>query len=79
MRIRAKLYGTLGRRFPAYEHAQGIEVEIPEGATVKELLALLDIPDSQKPVVAIDGRIRKPDEPIEGGAHVHVFDPIHGG
>ena len=79
MRITAKLYGTLSGRFPGYQHAQGIEVEIPDGATVKDLLALLEISESKGAVVAMEGRILKGDDTIRRGVPVHVFNAIHGG
>jgi sulfur carrier protein ThiS len=79
MKMRVKLYGTLSQLFPGYQHAQGFEVEIPDGATVRDLLALLEISESQKAVVAMEGRIRKPDDKIRRGAPVHVFQAIHGG
>ena len=62
MHITARLYGTLSHRFPGYQHAQGIEVEIPNGATVKDLLALLEISESKGAVVAMEGRILKADD-----------------
>ena len=79
MRITAKLYGTLSHSFPGYQHAQGIEVEIPDGATVNDLLALLEISESKKAVVAMEGRILKGDDPIRRGVPVQVFNAIHGG
>jgi sulfur carrier protein ThiS len=62
MKMRVKLYGTLSQRFPGYQHSQGIEVEIPDGATVKGLLAPLAISESQGAVVAMDGRILEADD-----------------
>jgi sulfur carrier protein ThiS len=47
MRIRVKLYGTLSQQFPQYRHSEGMEVEIPDGATVKDLLARLEISEKQ--------------------------------
>jgi sulfur carrier protein ThiS len=47
MRIRVRLYGTLSQDIPDYHHAEGIEVEIPDGATVKDLLARLEISEKQ--------------------------------
>jgi hypothetical protein len=41
MKMRAKLYGTLSQHIPGYQHLQGIEVEIPEGVTAKDLLGRL--------------------------------------
>ena len=79
MRIKAKLYGTLSQRFPGYSHSEGIELDLPEGATVKELFALLEIPESQKAVLTMEGRIQKPGDVLQSGAQVHIFNPIHGG
>ncbi len=79
MKVRVKLYGTLGQRFPGYQHSQGIEVEIPEGATVQDLLALLEISESQGAVVVVEGRILKADDHMRGGAPVSVFQSMSGG
>jgi len=79
MRLRVKLYGTLGQRFPGYQHSQGIEVELPDGATVKDLLALLKISKSQGAVVVMGGRILKAHDKMRCGVSVHVLQAIHGG
>jgi len=79
MRVKVKLYGILSQRFPGYQHSQGIEVETPNGATVKDLLALLEIPKSQGAVVAMEGRILKMYDKIKCGVNVHVLQAIHGG
>ena len=79
MELRVKLYGSLSQRFPNYQHSQGIEVEIPDGATVKDLLALLEISESQGAVVALEGRILKVDDTIRGGVPVNIFQPLSGG
>jgi sulfur carrier protein ThiS len=79
MRIRVKLYGTLSQQFPQYRHSEGMEVEIPDGATVKDLLARLEISEKQGAVVAIEGRILKADDMMQGGAPVHVLQSLSGG
>lgn len=79
MKVKVSLYGTLNRRVPGYRHSQGIEVELPDGATVNDLLVLLGISESHKAVVAIDGRIRKANDKIPSGARAQVFQPVHGG
>ena len=79
MRMRVKLYGTLSHQFPDYRHSEGIEVEIPEGTTVKGLLARLEISESQGAVVAMEGRILKADDKIRCGVPVNVLQAIHGG
>ena len=79
MKVRVKLYGTWRERFPDYQHSQGIEVEIPEGATVQDLLALLEISESQGAVVIMEGRVLKPDDQMRCGVPVDVFQSIRGG
>jgi sulfur carrier protein ThiS len=79
MKMSVKLFGTLRERFPDYRHQDGIEVEVPDGATAKELLFLLKIPESNGAVVAMEGRILKRDDKMQHGAQVYVFQAIHGG
>jgi sulfur carrier protein ThiS len=79
MKVKVKLYGTLSERFPGYQPSQGTEVEIPDRATAKDLLTLLGIPDSQKPVVIVEGRILKADDKMRGGVPVSVMQAISGG
>lgn len=79
MKLRVNLYGTLSQRFPDYRHSQGIEVEIPDGATVKDLLALLEISESQGAVVIAEGRILKADDKMRCGVPVNILQAIYGG
>ena len=79
MKMRVKLYGTLSQRFPGYQHSQGVEVEIRDGATVKDLLALLQISESQGAVVIVEGRVLKADDKMRCEVPVNVFQTIQGG
>ena len=79
MEVRVKLYGTLSQRFPDYQPSQGMQVEIPDGATAKDLLALLEIPESQGAVIVAEGRVLKGDDRIQCGVSVTVLQSIGGG
>ena len=79
MKIRVKLFGTLSQRFPGYQHSRGMEVEISDGATAEDLLALLEIPESRGAAVAVEGRILKADDRIGCGAPVHILQVVQGG
>jgi sulfur carrier protein ThiS len=79
MKVRVKLYGTLAERLRPDERANGIEVEIPEGATAGALLAALGISEPQGGVVVVDGRVLAVDDKLGCGAAVSVFQPIGGG
>ena len=79
MKVTVKLFGTLSSGIPGYDHAHGLEVDLPEGAIVNDLMVLLEISERQKAVVAIDGRIRKGSYKILSGACAQIFQPMHGG
>jgi sulfur carrier protein ThiS len=79
MKVRVKLFGILSQRVPGYQQSQGMEIEVPDGATVKDLLALLDISEPRGVTVAVEGRILKADDRIGCGAPVHVLQILSGG
>ena len=79
MKIRVKLYGTLTQQVPGYQHSQGVEVEIPDGASVKDFLARLEISEKQGAVVIMDGQILKADDTMRGGVPIHVLQSLSGG
>jgi sulfur carrier protein ThiS len=79
MKVAVKLYGTLGERLTPDERAHGIEVEIPEGATARDLLGVLGIAEPRGGVVVVDGRVLAADDEIRRGAAVSVFQAIGGG
>jgi molybdopterin synthase sulfur carrier subunit len=79
MKIRVRLYGTLRQGLPADRQSEGIEVEIPEGATVRDLLVQLGIPESQGISVVIRGRVLAAEDVVQPGAPVEVFQAIGGG
>jgi sulfur carrier protein ThiS len=62
-----------------YDHARGLEVDLPEDSSIRDLLDELKIAQSKRPVVSIDGSIRKKDHRISDGAQIYVFQPVHGG
>ena len=79
MKVSVKLYGTLSQRFPDYRHSEGVEVEIPDGATVQDLLTLLEISESQGAVVIAEGQILKADDKMPYGVPVRVLQALYGG
>ncbi len=79
MKVRVKLFGVLGQRFPGYHHEQGMDVEIPDGARVKDLLAHLEISKSFGGVVAMEGKLLAEYGKLENGAEVNIFQSVFGG
>ena len=79
MKIRVKLFGTLPQRYPDYDSTQGLEVEIPDGARVKDLLAHLELSASDGGLVAIDNLVVPHDHELTDGASVRIFQRAFGG
>ena len=79
MKIRVKLFGTLPQRYPDYDSARGLELEIPDGAKVKDLLARLEISAADGGLVAIDNRVVRHDDELKEDSSVRIFQRAFGG
>jgi len=79
MRVRVKLFGTLPQRYPGYDSSQGLEVEIPDGAKVKNLLARLEIYASDGGLVVVDNLVVQQDDVLQEGVAVRIFQSALGG
>jgi sulfur carrier protein ThiS len=79
MKITIKLFGTLIEKFPDYLPDQGLEVDLPKGSKVADLLAFLDISEDQGGAVLMDSRFLPKDETLTPGAQVLIFQALNGG
>ncbi len=79
MKIRVKLFGTLPKRYPGYDPSQGLEVEIPDGAKVKDLLTRLEIVASDGGLVAVDNLVVQHEDALKEGISVRIFQSAFGG
>ena len=77
--MKVRLFGTLSRYYAEYRPIQGIDLEIAEGSRVKDLLAVLGIPESEKVAVTMAGRIIKAEEPLKKDASVNIVQAYQGG
>jgi sulfur carrier protein ThiS len=79
VKVKVRLFGTLGQNISGYRQSQEIEFEIPDGTTVKDLLAHLEIPVFQGAIIIAEGKVLKADDVIQDGAHINVMQAIRGG
>jgi sulfur carrier protein ThiS len=79
MKIRVILFGTLRKSFADHDPVHGMEVEIPEGSTVGDLIAHIDLPAKKFGLVSVDGQLVKAGNLLQENAVVRVFQPIFGG
>jgi sulfur carrier protein ThiS len=69
----------MSRELPSYSTVNGLEMDLKEGARVRDLLADLNIAAVRKGIVMVNGLARKADDPLRDGEEVLVFSQIAGG
>lgn len=77
MRVQVRLFATLARH--AADHGGVLELELPEGSTIGDLVSLLKLPPEELKVTFVNGRRRPLDYPLHVGDRVGMFPPIGGG
>ena len=79
MKIKVKLFGTLEQDFPGYDSLKGIEVDIPDDARIKDLLAHLDIPKTKGCFVSMNNTIVKDEDKLINESTVMILQALAGG
>jgi molybdopterin synthase sulfur carrier subunit len=79
MLVRAKLFATLRRCVPGAASRVPLEVELPDGATVADLVKHFNLPPDAVRVAFVNGRARPDDWQLEPGDEVSLFPPLGGG
>ena len=79
MKVKVRLFGTLGKQFPGHDPLSGFTVEVPDNSTVGELLEQLQIPKAKIGLVSVQGRLVKADKTLKPDDFVRIFRPIFGG
>lgn len=77
--VHVGLYGPLRHHFPDAELGEHVEVEMPDGATIGELVDKLALPADQVKVVFVNHRIRGEGHVLQDGDRVGIFPPVGGG
>ena len=88
MKIYVKLYATLTQYIPEailgqYAHRTGagsrLEMSLPEGSTLDDLIAHLEFPRGQVKVIFVNAMARDLDYRLQPGDEIGIFPPIGGG
>jgi molybdopterin converting factor small subunit len=77
--IRVKLFATLCRYLSNAAPGIPFEMELPEGATVGELVNQLKLPLEEVKVFFVNGRARPPDWVLNSNDEVGIFPLVAGG
>jgi len=79
LQLTVKLYGTLDKWVPGYDHESGCVVQMAAASTVADLVGHLGIPPRSVGIVSVNGQMARKDDPLPDRAVVKVFHPIFGG
>ena len=79
MKVRVKLFATLCRYFSNAAPGIPFEMELPEGATLADLVNHLKLPREEVKVFFVKGRARPGNWYLEEGDEVGIFPLIAGG
>ncbi|MFQ5380507.1 MAG: MoaD/ThiS family protein [Dehalococcoidia bacterium] len=76
--VRVVLHADL-RRFRPDGSGGPLELELPPEASVADLLARLNVPDSEMLTVGLNGELGAADSILAAGDEVTLFSPMEGG
>jgi molybdopterin converting factor small subunit len=79
MKVHVKLFASLRKYLPSDARDDTITLDVPEGATVAEIVTRLGIPDEHARMVVCGGRQVEISTPVLDGQQVSVFPPLAGG
>ena len=81
MKLHIRAYANLAQQIYTYGQRAGstVELELPEGKSIADLLQALKLPIHQTKIVFVNGRSRDFDYKLSDGDHVGIFPPLGGG
>jgi molybdopterin synthase sulfur carrier subunit len=79
IQVQTRVYATLRRFWPGLGLGEPLLVELPEGATVGQLLEKLDLPEDEIKIVFVNNLVRERDHMLADGDRLGIFPPVGGG
>lgn len=83
MKVTLKLYASLGAFLPAGTQRNAIQLDVPDGATVGELLKRNNVPRENCHLILVNGNFAPPasadGKTLADGDTVAVWPPVAGG
>ena len=77
--VHVKLFATLRKYRPDLGLGEAFAVEVPDGATVADLVRLLGLPEDQVRIVFVNAVASEQDHVLSEGDQVSIFPPVGGG
>jgi sulfur carrier protein ThiS len=79
MKIEVALYATLARYLPPDAQNRKASIEVKDGATVREVMNQLGIPQDLPNILLVNGRQAPEDAILKDGETLSIFPPLAGG
>ena len=79
MHVHVTAYGDLRRYLPATERESGAALDLPEGATLIQLLAALHLPHQRTWLICVNDDVVDLNHALADGDRVELLLPIGGG
>lgn len=77
--LQVRLYASLRKYQPGLGHGESLQVQLPEGSRIADLLDRLGVPKNETKQVFVNGRLQVSDYVLKDGEEVGIFPPIAGG
>jgi len=77
--VQVRLFATLRRHVPDLGLGEAMPVELPDGATVGQLVERLGLPADQVKIVFVNGVAQEDGSRLSDGDEVGIFPPVGGG
>jgi len=79
MKVEVRLFATLQPYLPPGAHGDSISLEVPAGATVRDVVESLKIPSEVDCLTVVNGRDAAPELVLSPGDELAMFPPLSGG
>jgi molybdopterin converting factor small subunit len=77
--VEVSLFATLGAYLPPSAVGDSVILDVPEGATVGQVLELLGIPEDLDCLRVVNGHDAPLEQPLQSGDVLSMFPPLAGG
>ena len=79
MQVKVKLFASLAAMVPNSEPGRPVDVELPSGSSIRDLISTLHLPEDAPRVIFVNGRAESMDHVLRETDEVGMFPPIGGG
>jgi len=77
--VHIRLFVTLRRYYPDLGIGEAMPVELPNGATIGQLIEHLHLPADEIKVIFVNSIVRGEEYALSDGDEIGVFPPVGGG